>query len=78
VEQLSSPRTLPDVVTTGRPAVRGCHDASGGTAIETTLWELANTIRDLSSSDDEAFAVLESMLAGGRISVYATPQLSPA
>jgi hypothetical protein len=41
--------------------------------IETTLWELANAIRDVSSSDDEAFAVLELMLAEDRISVGAMP-----
>ncbi len=33
-------------------------DATDGTVIETTLWELTNTIREVSSSDDEAFAVL--------------------
>lgn len=46
--------------------------------IETTLWELAKTIREVCSSDDEAFAVLEAMLAEGRISVQATPRLSVA
>jgi hypothetical protein len=40
--------------------------------IETTLWQLANVIREVSRSDEEAFAVLESMIAGGRISVGAT------
>lgn len=37
--------------------------------IETTLWELTHTIREVSSSDEEAFAVLEWMIAQGRISV---------
>lgn len=41
-------------------------------AIETTLWELANTIREVSRSDEEAFAVLECMIAEGRISFRAT------
>jgi hypothetical protein len=40
--------------------------------IETSLWELAKTIREVCSSDDEAFAVLETMLAEGRISIAAT------
>jgi hypothetical protein len=51
---------------------------NNATEIETTLWELANTIREVSSSDDEAFAVLEAMLEEGRISVHAAPQLSLA
>jgi len=45
------------------------HEAIEQRAIETTLWELANAIRDVTRCDDEAFAVLESMLAGGRISL---------
>ena len=40
--------------------------------VKTTLWELANTIRDVSSNDAEAFAVLEMMLTEGRISVCAS------
>lgn len=40
-----------------------------GLEIETTLWELVNTVRDLASSDDEAFDVLEAMLTESRISV---------
>jgi hypothetical protein len=39
--------------------------------IETTLWDLAHAIREVSSSDDEAFAVLEWLLAVGRIAVRA-------
>ena len=52
--------------------------ATDRTVIETTLWEFANAIRDVSSSDEEAFAVLESMIAGGRISITATAQLPTA
>lgn len=52
--------------------------ATDRAVIETTLWELANTIREVSSSDEEAFAVLEWMIAGGRISVSATVQLPTA
>jgi hypothetical protein len=37
--------------------------------IETTLWDLAHAIREVSSSDDEAFAVLERMIAEGRVAV---------
>ena len=40
--------------------------------IETTLWELVTVIDEVTDSDDESFAVLESMLAGGRISVLST------
>jgi hypothetical protein len=50
-------------------------------AIETSLWNLANSIREVSSSDEEAFAVLEWMIAEGRISVCsvcATAQLPTA
>ena len=41
-------------------------------AIDTTLWELVCAIDEVTDSDDESFAVLESMLAGGRISVVPT------
>jgi hypothetical protein len=40
--------------------------------IETTLWDLAKAIREVSDSDDEAFAVLEAMLAAARIAVCST------
>ena len=40
--------------------------------IETTLWQLVTAIDEVTDSDDESFAVLESMLAGGRISVLST------
>jgi hypothetical protein len=46
--------------------------------IESTLWELTHTIRQVSSSDEEAFAVLEAMLAEGRISICTGPRLSVA
>ncbi|HXK25751.1 MAG TPA: hypothetical protein VMS55_23985 [Myxococcota bacterium] len=48
------------------------------TAIDTTLWELVQAIRNVSNSDEEAFAVLEWMIAEGRISVCATSQLATA
>jgi len=48
------------------------------TAIDTTLWELVEAIRKVSNSDEEAFAVLEWMIAEGRISVCATSQLATA
>ncbi len=57
--------------------MRKQNHATGRTVIETTLWELANAIREVSSSDGEAFAVLESMIARGRIST-ATAQLPTA
>ena len=43
----------------------------GRTEIETTLWDLAYAIRAVSCSDEEAFAVLESMITEGRISIRA-------
>lgn len=46
--------------------------------IETTVWDLAKSIREVSSSDEEAFAVLEWMIAEGEISVCATAQLATA
>jgi hypothetical protein len=49
--------------------------------IETTLWNLAKSIREVSSCDEEAFAVLDWMIAEGRISVCsvcATAQLPTA
>ena len=58
--------------------MREQNHATDRAVIETTFWELANAIREVSSSDDEAFAVLESMIAGGRISVGATAQLPAA
>jgi hypothetical protein len=45
------------------------HEATDRQPIETTLWELSNAIHEVASSEDEAFAVLETMLAEGRISV---------
>jgi hypothetical protein len=45
------------------------HEATNRRPIETTLWELANTIHEVTSSEDEAFAVLEAMLNEDRISV---------
>jgi len=58
--------------------MRKQNDVTDRTVIETTLWELANAIREVSSSEEEAFAVLESMITGGRISVIATAQLPTA
>ena len=52
--------------------------STNGTAIETTLWELVQTIREVSNSDEEAFAVLEWMIAEGRISGCAMSQLATA
>jgi hypothetical protein len=49
------------------------HDASAET-VETTLLELLEAIHEVASDDDEAFSVLESMLAGGRIAVVAALQ----
>jgi hypothetical protein len=43
--------------------------------IEATLPELLAAIREVANDDDEAFAVLEWMLDGGRIAVVA---LQPA
>ena len=40
--------------------------------IDTTRWARVNAIDEVCDTDDEAFAVLESMLAEGRISVLAT------
>jgi len=47
-------------------------------AIETTLWQLANAVRGVSSSDEEAFVVLETRIAERRIPVRATAQLPTA
>ncbi len=44
--------------------------------IETTLWELANAINEVTASEDESFAVLEAMLAEGRISVLSEDRIS--
>jgi len=44
-----------------------------GLEIETTLWDLVNAIRDLASSYDETFAVMEAMLTESRISVRVPP-----
>ena len=46
--------------------------------IDTTLWQLANAIREVSSSDEEAFAVLECMIAEGRISFQSATHLPTA
>ena len=40
--------------------------------IETTLWRLVTAIDEVTDSDDESFAVLESMLANGRVRVLPT------
>lgn len=45
-------------------------DASSET-METTLLDLLEAIHEVTSDDDEAFAVLESMLERGRITVVA-------
>jgi hypothetical protein len=45
------------------------HEATDRQPIETTLWEPANAIDEVVSSDEESFAVLEAMLAEGRICV---------
>ena len=45
------------------------YEATDLQPIETSFWELVNAIHEVASSDDEAFAVLEMMLAEGRISV---------
>ncbi len=47
------------------------HDGASSETIETTLLNLLEAIHAVTSSDDEAFAVLESMLDAGRISVVA-------
>jgi hypothetical protein len=60
------------------PAMFEHQHTTDGIAIETTLWELAHAIREVSSSDEEAFAVLEWMIAEGRISVCATSQPATA
>jgi hypothetical protein len=52
------------------------HEATDRQPIETTLWKLANAIHEVTSSEDEAFAVLEGMLAGGRISVLSEDRIS--
>jgi hypothetical protein len=52
--------------------------STNGPAIETTLWELVQAIREVSNSDEEAFAVLKSMIAKGQISICATSQLATA
>ena len=41
--------------------------------IETTLWALVCVIDGVTNSYDESFAVLESMLSGGRISIVSPP-----
>lgn len=46
-------------------------DGASSETIETTLLELLEAIHAVASDDDEAFAVLESMLDRGRISVVA-------
>ena len=52
------------------------HEATDRQPIETTLWELANAIHEVTSSEDEAFAVLEAMLAEGRISVLSEGRIT--
>jgi len=52
------------------------HEVTDRQPIETTLWELANAIDEVSGSEDEAFAVLEAMLAEGRISVLSEDRIS--
>ena len=51
------------------------HEPTDRRPIETTLWELINAIHEVGSSQDEAFAVLEMILAEGRISVFMPPGL---
>ena len=46
--------------------------------IETTLWQLVTTIDEVTDSDDESFAVLESMLAEGRVRVLSTARACAA
>jgi hypothetical protein len=52
------------------------HEATDRRPIETTLWELANAIHEVTSSEDEAFAVLEAMLNEDRISVLSEGRIS--
>ena len=52
------------------------HEATDRQLIETTLWKLANAIHEVTSSEDEAFAVLEAMLAEGRISVLSEGRIT--
>ena len=52
------------------------HEATNNQPIQTTLWELANAINEVASCEDEAFAVLEVMLAEGRISVISDDRIS--
>jgi hypothetical protein len=52
------------------------HEATDRQPIESTLWELANAIHEVTSSEDESFAVLESMLGEGRLSVLSDDRIS--
>ena len=45
------------------------HPTEDAPTIETTLWELLNTIYDVASSEEEAVAVIEAIIAEGRISL---------
>lgn len=44
--------------------------------VETTLWELANAINEVTCSEDESFVVLGVMIADGRISVLSEDRIS--
>jgi hypothetical protein len=52
------------------------HETTDRQPIETTLWQLANAIHEVASSEDEAFAVLETMLAEDRISVLSEGRIT--
>jgi hypothetical protein len=52
------------------------HEATDSQPMKTTLWELANAIHEVTSSEDEAFAVLEAMLAEDRISVLSEGRIT--
>jgi len=48
------------------------YEAANQQTIETTLSELVSAVHEVTNSEDEAFAVLDRMLAEGRISVLST------
>ena len=58
--------------------MRNPSPATRDDTIETTVGRLAYAIREVSSADEEAFAVLESRITRGRIPVRATAQLPTA
>ena len=47
--------------------------AGADTEHQTTWWELVNAIDEVTDTDTESFAVLETMLAEGRISFFRSP-----